>query len=42
MSRSAGFFGVTQAEEANMGVLEISIVLACASAFGFFLTAVED
>lgn len=41
MTRSAGFFSVTQAAEANMGILEISVVLACASAFGFYITAVE-
>jgi hypothetical protein len=28
--------------EAIMGLLEISMVLACASAFGFYISAGED
>lgn len=34
-----GFLPVQDAREATMGLMEISVILACASAFGFYITA---
>jgi len=37
-----GSFQLHQTMERTMGILEISIVLACASAFGFYLAEMHQ
>ena len=38
---SGGFPSIAR-REATMGLIEISVVLACASAFGFYISAKES
>lgn len=39
MAASWRFVSRWYAREAKMGLIEISVILACASAFGFYITA---
>ena len=42
MAALLGFQDRTSSKEAKMGLLEISMVLACASAIGFYIAADTD
>jgi len=39
---SSGSFPSCETREETMGILEISIVLACASAFGFYISDTQQ